>query len=377
MTNENRLLESLTKQSCVFFLFMLLSSIFITKFNDQQIFADYKNEQNQDLFGEKNVIKRYEEDTWKNEKEHDTTEIKKKLGKNYVRIKKNQDELFSFDFIEYNMERRLVLYVHDMNRASISKQDIVMFQDEKKQKKTAKLQENVLKEVTIQYNTTETGTFTANIDFRWNQVYTYAIYEDADYIYVDYQRPKDVYDQIVVIDAGHGGDDTGSYAKWGKWSEKDYNLDIVNKIVDSWQDGDTKLYFTRTKDEKVSLSERVKFANELEADLFVSIHCNSTDEYAGSGLEALYKSNSYSSLSKSIAERCLENLENNTGLSNRGVLNGQSIYIIRKSKMPTVLLEMGFLSDEKDLSYLEQEDGRKKMADTVCVSIKQGLEQIK
>ena len=45
--------------------------------------------------------------------------------------------------------------------------------------------------------------------------------------------------------------------------------------------------------------------------------------------------------------------------------------------MPTVLLEMGFLSDEKDLSYLEQEDGRKKMADTVCVSIKQGLEQIK
>ena len=103
MTNENRLLESLTKQSCVFFLFMLLSSIFITKFNDQQIFADYKNEQNQDLFGEKNVIKRYEEDTWKNEKEHDTTEIKKKLGKNYVRIKKNQDELFSFDFIEYNI----------------------------------------------------------------------------------------------------------------------------------------------------------------------------------------------------------------------------------------------------------------------------------
>ena len=377
MTNENKLLERLTKQCCVFFLFMFLGSILVTKICGQGSFKTYDNRNNQDLFGKNNAIEEHEKDDWRSEKEHSTKEIKKKLGKNYIRIKKNQTELFSVDFTEYNMERRLVLDIDNMNRPSILKQDIEMFWDEKKQKKTEDIFKKVLKDVTIQYNTAENGTFKACINFQWNQVYTYMIYEDAEYIYVDCWKPRDIYDQIVVIDAGHGGDDTGSYAKWGEWSEKDYNLDIVNKIAGSWQDGSIKLYFTRTKDEKVSLSDRVEFANELEADLFVSIHCNSTDEYAGSGLEALYKSNSYSSLSQNIAENCLNNLEHNTGLTKRGVLDGQNIYIIRKSKMPTVLLEMGFLSDETDLSYLEQEDGRKKMADTVCVSIKQGLEQIK
>lgn len=377
MTNENKLLERLTKQCCVFFFLLFISSIFITKIYGQEIFETYKNGQNQDLVRNNKGIEEHEKDAWKNEKEHNTKEIKKKLGENYIRIKKNQSELFSVDFTEYDMERRLVLDIYDMNRASISKQDIVMFWGGKQQKHSADLFKKVLKDITIQYNTAENGTFKACINFQWNYVYTYMIYEDVDYIYVDCWRPKDIYDRIVVIDAGHGGDDTGSYAKWGEWSEKDYNLDIVNKIEESWQDGSTKLYFTRTKDEKVSLSERVEFANDLEADLFVSIHCNSTDEYAGSGLEALYKSNSYRSLSQNIAKNCLDNLENNIGLTNRGVLDGNNIYIIRKSKMPTILLEMGFLSDEKDLSYLEQEDVRKKMADTICVSIKQGLEQIK
>lgn len=377
MTNENRLLERLTKCCGCFFLFMFLGSIFITKVYGQGIFETYGNGNKQNLLGKNNATNEHEKDAWKSEKEHSTKEIKKKLGKNYIRIRKNQTELFAVDFNEYYMERRLVLNIYDMNLASISKQDIVMFWAGEKQESKTEAFKEVLKDIVIQYNTTEKGTFKAHITFQWNDVYTFILYEDADYIYLDCWKPKDIYDRIVVIDAGHGGDDTGSYAKWGEWSEKDYNLDIVNKIAEIWKDRSTKLYFTRTKDEKVSLNDRVELANELEADLFVSIHCNSTDEYAGNGLEALYKSNHYSSVSQNIAQNCLENLENNTGLENRGILDGQSIYIIRKSKMPTILLEMGFLSDEQDLSYLEQEVSRKKMADTVCVSIKQGLEQMK
>lgn len=377
MTSENKLLERLTKQSCCFLVLFFLSSIFITKIYGQIIFFEQEKTKGQDTFEKKNTLEGYEKEAWEQDKQHSTKEIKKKLGKNYIKIKKNQTNLLAVDYTEHNVARELVLDIYNMNSTSISMEDIVIIWNGKKQKNVENSRNKIIKDLSIRYSTTDKGTFGAHITMKWKHVYMYSIYEDRDYIYVDYKRPKEVYDHIVVVDAGHGGADTGTYAKRGKWAEKDYNLDFVNKIREIWQDENVKLCFTRLNDEEVSLSDRVEFANDLEADLFVSIHCNSTDEYAGNGLEALYKSKKYGEISKSIAENCLANLEESTGLSNRGVLNGENIYIIRKAKMPTVLLEMGFLSDEKDLAYMEQQENRKKMADAVCVSIKQGLEQIK
>lgn len=379
MNRENKLLKVLTKQCIFFFLVMFLSSILLTMISGQTIFGLENGDglEDQNVAGKENAIEGSKEETWLKEKEHNTKEIKKKLGENYIKIRKNQADLLSVDFTEYSMERELVLDIYDMRKTSISEQDIITIWNGKKQENLEALKKKAIKDVSIGYTTAEKGKFSATITFQWNHVYTYQIYEDKDFIYVDCRKPKDVYEHIVVVDAGHGGEDTGSYAKRGTWSEKDYNLDFVSKIAASWQDNRVKLYFTRTKDEALSLSERVEFANEVEADLFVSIHCNSTDEYAGSGLEALYKSNRFKEESKAIAKKSLENLEEATGLVNRGVLDGQSIYIIRNANMPTILLEMGFLSDEKDLAYIEQEDCRQKMAEVICTSITQGLEQIR
>ena len=208
-------------------------------------------------------------------------------------------------------------------------------------------------------------------------VYAFEWYQEDEYLYIACKRPKDVYKTIVVLDAGHGGSDTGSYGISGDWVEKDYNLDFVAKVQEQFSKKNTKLYLTRSKDVHLSLNERVILANQVEADLFVSIHCNSTDEYEGSGLEALYKSDTYKNESQRIAMDCLKRLESVTGLHNRGALDGQSIYIIRNAHMPTVLFEMGFLSDENDIAYLKKEENREKMAECIVTSIKKGLEVIK
>ena len=78
-----------------------------------------------------------------------------------------------------------------------------------------------------------------------------------------------------------------------------------------------------------------------------------------------------------MATLCMEKLEKETGFVNRGLVNGQSIYIVRKAQMPMILLEMGFLSDEDDLTYMKKETNRDKMAKAVCKALEEGMETIK
>jgi N-acetylmuramoyl-L-alanine amidase len=78
---------------------------------------------------------------------------------------------------------------------------------------------------------------------------------------------------VVVLDAGHGGKDPGRPAK--NFSEKDIALNIVLKLGDKLKDlDDVKVVYTRDKDVFVDLKERGRIANEADANLFVSIHCN-------------------------------------------------------------------------------------------------------
>lgn len=211
----------------------------------------------------------------------------------------------------------------------------------------------------------ETEQYNLLLEFDADKIFSYQLLQDKNYVYITFYEPREIYDKVVVVDAGHGGKDTGTYAVSGEWDEKEFNLDFVEKVKDSWNHKNIKLYFTRLEDKKVGLSERVEFANQLQADLYVSIHCNSSDDSMGTGLEALYKSDAYAEDSKSFARQCMKTLSECTGLTNRGVLDGNSIYIIRNTNMPTVLLELGFLSNPEDLEYLSLEENREKMAESI------------
>lgn len=295
-------------------------------------------------------------------------EIEKKLGDTYIKIAKHSKNLFPVNLHEEYLEKSIMIDIYNMPKESIALEDIVFV----KEGRECRLKQQ---NTELSYADTEQHTRQARITLTLDQVYGYELYEDEQYVYIDCCKPKEVYEHVVVLDAGHGGKDTGSDACLGKWSEKDYNLDIVQKIENLWDWPSCKLYVTRREDKKVSLQERVNFANQVEADWFISIHCNSSDEIEGTGLEALCQTNQYKIRSKTMAEACLEQLSAVSGLTNRGVLDGDAIYIIRNAKVPTVLLEMGFMTDKSDLAYLQQEENRNKMAETVYRVLKEKMEE--
>lgn len=235
-----------------------------------------------------------------------------------------------------------------------------------------------VKDLSIEYRQKEGSTSsTAIINISLDCVYAFVIYQDDNYIYVDLRRPKDVYDKIVVIDAGHGGKDGGTYSKDKEYFEKDVNLSIVLKLKEILDKKDIKVYYTRTEDKTLYLNPRVNFANEVEADLFISIHCNSSESSKPQGAEVLYNENQtgYGFTSKRLAEIALEEISPVIGRVNRGIVPGSEMVIVGKSKVPVALIEVAFMSNQEDLNFLVQEDNKTKIAEAIYKGIVRALRE--
>ena len=113
------------------------------------------------------------------------------------------------------------------------------------------------------------------------------------YLYLSFVNLHDIYDKVIIIDAGHGGRMTGAVRNGIE--EKSINLDIVLALkeqLDSYS-GDKRLgiFYTRTTDTNPTLQQRAALANKADADLFISVHCNSYEKgnfTAVSGTQVLY-----------------------------------------------------------------------------------------
>lgn len=124
------------------------------------------------------------------------------------------------------------------------------------------------------------------------------------------------------------------------------------------------MYYTRTSDTNPTLDQRVQLANKANADLFISVHNNSdaTGNFTKvKGTQVMYSESDDAKLSsKKLAEICLKNVVDTTGSENRGLLKGDSIYIIRTSKVPVALIEVGFMTNYKELDLLNSTSYQKR-----------------
>ena len=175
------------------------------------------------------------------------------------------------------------------------------------------------------------------------------------YVYLDFVHPHDIYDAIVVIDAGHGGRDVGAHRE--DIFEKDINLAISEKLRGYCEESEYNIgfYYTRSEDVYVNLEDRVGLSNELKADLFLSIHNNSTASGRMSrinGAEVMYRVSDESGLSRDFAQVCLDGLLDALGCESKGLVAGDNIYIIRTSDAPVALCEIGFMTNENELKNL-------------------------
>lgn len=173
-----------------------------------------------------------------------------------------------------------------------------------------------------------------------------------------------VYD--IVIDAGHGGSDPGANSVLNR-REKEFTLAVSLKmkaLLD--QDKNFKVHMTRDGDTYPTLSERIAFAEEVKADLFISIHANSSTNSSVTGTETYY----YRDNSKALAEIIHKHLIAATKLKNRGVKK-EAFKVIKETTMPAVLIEAGFLSNQGDAKALFDNAVQDRIAAELVAGIKE------
>ncbi|MCI8281906.1 MAG: N-acetylmuramoyl-L-alanine amidase [Lachnospiraceae bacterium] len=217
------------------------------------------------------------------------------------------------------------------------------------------------------------------IEITTDEVYEVQSEVKDGWLYLDFVPPRELYEKVLVIDAGHGGGQPGAI-KMGV-QEKDLNLAILLELK-SFLDRhpNWKVYYTRTEDEDISLDKRVQLANKTHANLFISIHSNATQDGTMSdynGTEVMYdeKKPLDGLSSKNLAQICLEETLAVSGSRDLGLTRGNSIYIIRTSQVPVALVEVGFMTNEAELAKLNTAEYQKILAQGIYNGIVRALEE--
>lgn len=165
---------------------------------------------------------------------------------------------------------------------------------------------------------------------------------------------KPLYSKVkVVVDAGHGGTDPGAVANGKK--EKDINLSVSKKVNTKLKSLGFQTVMTRSTDTYLTLSSRYTIANNNNADLFVSIHANSGASSA-SGIETLYKNY------KTLADNIQSGMIGETGAVNRGLKYRSDLAVLNGTKMPSALVEVGFVSNSAESVKIATDSYQEKLA---------------
>ena len=182
----------------------------------------------------------------------------------------------------------------------------------------------------------------------------------------------------VVIDPGHGGSDPGKVAVDGTL-EKDINLAIAQKLGANLKKHGVEVYFTRESDCELctesegskkakDLQKRCQIVENVDPDVTISIHQNSYSDAGISGAQVFYYSTSEKS--RLLAEQLQEKLVSMVDPTNhRAAKANDSYYMLRKTVSPTVIVECGFLSNEKECKKLQDD----KYQDKIVEAIYQGI----
>jgi N-acetylmuramoyl-L-alanine amidase len=233
------------------------------------------------------------------------------------------------------------------------------------------------------------------------------------------QKPSSDEISVIVIDAGHGGKDPGCNGA-GEIFEKQVTLGVALRLGKFIQDSlkDVKVLYTRKTDEFIELYKRPELANKNNADLFISIHCNSNKNTAAAGSETylmgLHKSegnlsvakrenaaitletnyqnnasyggfdpespeghiifslvqNAYMEASSGFASKVEQQIARTGKIKSRGVKQA-GFLVLWRTAMPSVLVEIGFLTNASDRAVLKTADGQKQIAQALFKAVKE------
>ncbi|MBI9011150.1 MAG: N-acetylmuramoyl-L-alanine amidase [Clostridiales bacterium] len=174
-------------------------------------------------------------------------------------------------------------------------------------------------------------------------------------------------DMIIVVDAGHGGHDPGAVSPNGT-KEKDVILRASLILKQKLENAGFKVYLTRERDNYVKLYDRAGIANQLPADIFISVHANAAKNTAAKGIETLYAPDT-SRNNKALARAIQDQLIDNTNATDRGIVSRPDLVVTRETEMSAVLVELGFLTNGDEEIRLLSEAYLEKCAESIVEGI--------
>jgi N-acetylmuramoyl-L-alanine amidase len=199
--------------------------------------------------------------------------------------------------------------------------------------------------------------------------------------------------RVVVIDPGHGGMNAGTLSVGDHRPEKEFTLDWARRLQPLLEQEGWKVFLTRTNDTDIALSNRVNVAESHHADLFLSLHFNSSaPDPKPVGLATFcltpvgmpstvtrgfpdvlfqnFPNNGFDAQNVQLAEHLQRTLLHATGMEDRGVNRARFIGVLRGQRRPSVLIEAGFLSNPHEAKRIADPEFRQKLAQAVATALK-------
>lgn len=239
-----------------------------------------------------------------------------------------------------------------------------------------KVQNGLIDEIEILKNSSET-----KVRIKFTRSIVFEVLSDTvdNEIKFSFKRDSNIKpsDRVIVIDAGHGGTDPGASSP-NKVREKDLNLTMSLKLEAALKALGYNVVMTRSTDVSVGLYDRPEVANKINADIFISMHANSTTNSAVSGIEVLYcpattgskKTGDQYPLAKMVMDEILKA----TGGKERGVIKRPDLVVLNRTNMPAILIETGFLSNANEEKLITNEDYQNKMIQGIVNGVGNYLE---
>ena len=184
-------------------------------------------------------------------------------------------------------------------------------------------------------------------------------------VFTALEQPIRPEEYLIALDAGHGGSATGAY--YENTAEKDLNLSMIRKLDEILRGMGYRTLLTRASDVDVGLKQRSLLANNANADIFVSIHCNASE--TNPNFQGLYVYHYPGSVQGEVLAQAIQTPACQfTGAIDRGI-NSDDFSVVRESKMPAVLVETGFMTCHEELERLKNDAYQSLMAQGIAQGI--------
>lgn len=205
----------------------------------------------------------------------------------------------------------------------------------------------------------------------------------ANYLDVQLVRPRDKYEKIIVLDAGHGGEDSGDVISGEDESvllaEKDLVFSVVSKAGKLLEKEGICVYYTRDDKTNPTQEQRVSLANEIQADMLISVHADYDADTTLYGMRTIYNETYFipEFASADLAYLLLEKVAASTNEKAIGFEPGTGeVKLVQQAMVPVAQLYIGYLSNKQEQKLLAREEHIDRIAAGICEAVIAGYEEM-